>query len=99
MAQLNATVKIDIDLFHPKQYKDGWYYVVVQGQDKFIGLAKKEPFTRENPDPIKEPGDLWFEFGDTPSEAFHAIVRAQQSVQRMGLLARISKWFGAIAHR
>ena len=24
---------------------------------------------------------------------------AQQSVQRMGLWARISKWFGAIAHR
>lgn len=24
---------------------------------------------------------------------------AEQSVQRMGLLARISKWFGAIAHR
>ena len=24
---------------------------------------------------------------------------AQQSVQRMGLLARLSKWFGAIAHR
>ena len=24
---------------------------------------------------------------------------AEQSVQRMGLLARISKWFGEIAHR
>ncbi len=24
---------------------------------------------------------------------------AQQSVQRMGLLARIGQWFGAIAHR
>jgi hypothetical protein len=98
MAQLNATVKIDIELFRPRKYKDGWYYAVVQGKDKFVGLAKKEPFTCENPDPIKESGELWFEFGDTPSEAFHAIVRAQQSVQRMGLLARISKWFGAIAH-
>ena len=27
------------------------------------------------------------------------IGNAQQSVQRMGLLARISKWFGANAHR
>lgn len=99
VAQLNATVRIDIELFRPKQYKDGWYYAVVQGQDKFIGLAKKEPFTSEKPDPVKEPGELWFEFGDTPSEAFHAIVSAQQGMQRIGLLACISKWFGAIAHR
>jgi len=80
-------------------YRDSWYYAVVQGKDKFIGLAKKEPFTCKNPDPIKEPGELWFEFGDTPSEALHAIVRAQQSVQRIGLLARLKKWFGAIANR
>jgi hypothetical protein len=78
MAQLNAINKIDIELFHPKQYKDGWYYAVVRGKDKFVGLAKKEPFTCDNPDPIKEPGELWFEFGNTPNEAFHAIVSAQQ---------------------
>jgi hypothetical protein len=82
MAQLNATVKIDIELFHPKKYKDGWYYAVVQGKNKFVGLAKKEPFTCENPDPIKESGELWFEFGDTPSEAFRAIVRAQRRTVR-----------------
>ena len=41
------------------------------------------------------------------SPAYQAVIElrklyeksAQQSVQRMGLLARISKWFGAIAHR
>jgi len=31
--------------------------------------------------------------------AFQELKSDQQSVQRMGLLARISKWFGAIAHR
>ena len=81
MAQLSATVKIDIELFRPKKYKDGWYYAVVRGKDKFIALAKKQPFTCDNPDPIKESGELWFEFGDTPNEAFHAIVSVQQSVQ------------------
>jgi len=30
---------------------------------------------------------------------FKAWQNAQQSVQRIGLLARISKWFGAIANR
>lgn len=41
------------------------------------------------------------------SPAYQAVIElrklyekaAQHSVQRMGLLARISKWFGAIAHR
>jgi hypothetical protein len=29
----------------------------------------------------------------------HEIIAAEQCVQRMGLLARISKWVGEIAHR
>ena len=32
-------------------------------------------------------------------ESINADCAAQQSVQRIGLWARISKWFGAIAHR
>ena len=41
------------------------------------------------------------------SPAYQAVIElrklyeksAQQSVQRMGLLARVGQWFGAIAHR
>jgi len=66
--------RIKNELFYPKQYKDGWYYTVVMKKEKFIGLAKQTPFTKENPDPIKEPGEIWFEFGNTPSDALHSIV-------------------------
>lgn len=75
-----------------------WWFSVVKGKEKFVAMQKNTPFTCENPDPIREPGIVYFEFGDTSENAF-AKLRAQQSVQRMGLLARISKWFGAIAHR
>ena len=44
-------------------------YCVVKGKSKYIALAKIEPFTCENPDPILEPGELWFEFGNTPEQA------------------------------
>jgi hypothetical protein len=46
-----------------------YHYCAVRGKTKWIALAKHEPFTSDNPDPITEPGDLWFEFGDTPEEA------------------------------
>lgn len=50
-------------------------FVVIPGKKKlYIGLAKKEAFTSKTPDPILEPGELWFEFGKTPEEALEKIV-------------------------
>jgi hypothetical protein len=44
-------------------------YCVVKGKSRYIALAKEEPFTSENPNPVLEPGELWFELGDTAEEA------------------------------
>lgn len=49
------------------------HYHVIKGINHYIALAKEEPFTRENPDPIREPGELWFEFGDTPEQALERL--------------------------
>ena len=49
------------------------YYCVIHAKrldGRWIGLAKLEPFTSDTPDPITEPGELWFEFGDTQAEAY-----------------------------
>ena len=49
--------------------------------------------------------ELRIEITVTPVQYHHVVLpsfyseSAQQSVQRIGLLARISKWFGAIANR
>lgn len=45
------------------------YFYVFKGTSTYVALAKNEPFTCANPNPIYEPGDLWFEFGDTPEQA------------------------------
>jgi len=45
------------------------YFCVVKGKTKFIALAKNEPFTSENPDPILEPGEIYFEFGENEKQA------------------------------
>lgn len=50
-----------------------YYFSVIDSRtfpgEVFIALAKREPFTSLNPDPMTEPGNLWFEFGPTPAEA------------------------------
>lgn len=52
----------------------------------------------------KEQYGMWFDVGDAwylVRELLKAITKqkaAEQSVQWMGLLARIGQWFGAIAH-
>ena len=49
------------------------YYCVIQGRTEYIAMAKKEPFTSDRPSPLTEPGDLWFEFGNTRAEAYFKI--------------------------
>lgn len=62
----------------------------------------KIELTEESIAAMKEFSAALNHFSDEMSKtvvAFQEFQSAQQSVQRMGLLARISKWFGAIAHR
>jgi len=50
------------------------YYCVVPGRyAKFVAMAKLEPFTSDNPNPMTEPGDVWFELGETRAEAYWKI--------------------------
>ena len=53
-----------------------WYFTTwcspVTG--KWTGLAKRSPFV--NGHPIYEPGDVWFEFGDTEDAALDAVRRS-----------------------
>ena len=48
-------------------------FYVTKGKTKYIALAKEEPFTSDNPDPILEPGELHFAFGNTPEEALQNV--------------------------
>ena len=72
----------------------------------WVDLEKKGIVTYKDPDifPFSvsdKVGSASYHFAavaDTVKRAYE-IIAAEQSVQRMGLLARISKWFGAIAHR
>jgi hypothetical protein len=50
------------------------FFKVVKGKANYIALAKTEPFTRNDPNPILEPGDLWFEFGQTEEEALENLM-------------------------
>lgn len=55
-------------------------YCVIKGRNQYIALAKKEPFTRENPDPINEPGELYFEFGNTPEQAMSKLKESLEDI-------------------
>jgi len=76
-------------------------YCVVKGKNKYIALAKKEPFTCENPDLIRETGELWFEFGNTPEQALDRLkesltplaldLRPQRRKMNKALRAQASK--------
>lgn len=58
------------------------YCVVPVTLKKYIGMAKEEPFTSDKPDPMTEPGALWFAFGDTSAEAYWNIT---DEMIRLGL--------------
>ena len=49
------------------------YYCVIQGKSEYIAMAKQEPFTSDNPDPLAEPGVLWVVIGNTRAEAYFKI--------------------------
>jgi len=49
------------------------YFSIYKGVSKYVAMAKREPFTCDNPHPIYEPGDLWFEFGVTPEQALERL--------------------------
>lgn len=51
-----------------------WYFATWKGREKWYGLAKREPFV--NGHPIYEPGELWFEIGDTEDDALAAVRRS-----------------------
>lgn len=51
-----------------------WHFHLVKGISRWIALAKKEPFVTG--DPIMEPGDVWFEFWETPETAMLALKRS-----------------------
>lgn len=58
------------------------YYCVIQGKSKWVGMAKLEPFTRPDPNPITETGHVWFEMGKTRAEAYWKIT---DEMIRLGL--------------
>lgn len=51
-----------------------WYFAIKPGVEQYVALAKREPFVTQGPDPVYEPGELWYEFGDTPEEALGRLV-------------------------
>lgn len=53
----------------------GWYFWVYLGKaGQWYGLAKQEPFV--NGHPLFEPGEVWFEFGETYDAALDAIKKS-----------------------
>lgn len=50
-----------------------WYFTAWRSPltGRWTGLAKREPFVDGRP--LHEPGDVWFEFGETKEEAMKAI--------------------------
>lgn len=71
-------------LFHVGESgKQAVYYCVIPNEHGgFIGMAKTEPFTSAQPNPVTEPGDLWFEFGASSAQAFWKIT---DEMIRLGL--------------
>ena len=78
------------------------------GTAKFVALMKNEPFVLDEPDPIKEPGVVYFAMGETQEKAFQNL-RAQHRVHADELprsakpaflvgkfLSRLLAWFSAI---
>ena len=63
-------------------------YCVVKGKTKYIALAKEKPFTSETPDPILEPGWVWFEFGDTQEKALDRLIESLKKNHTLGRKTR-----------
>jgi len=83
---------LDTSLEH---FSHGWLALEKQGM-----VTYKDPdvFPPSVSDKVTSASYHFAAVADTVKRAYE-IIAAEQSVQRMGLLARISKWFGAIARR
>ncbi len=83
---------LDTSLEH---FSHGWLALEKQGM-----VTYKDPdvFPPSVSDKVTSASYHFAAVADTVKRAYE-IIAAEQSVQRMGLLSRISKWFGAIAHR
>lgn len=51
---------------------------------KYLALAKREPFQLPGADPISEPGEVWFKFGDDVADLVDLLVAEVQSAPRPG---------------
>lgn len=51
-----------------------WYTCTYQGISRWVAMAKRTPFVTG--DPIREPGEVWFEFGDTEEKAMEMLVKS-----------------------
>lgn len=64
------------------------YFSIVKGKSKFIACAKEGEFVTNPVDPIKEPGKLWFEFGETKAEAFHKL-ELSLAMRRLNIFGKV----------
>ena len=55
--------------------QDGWWYRIseARNEDGYIILAKREMFVLSEFEPLLEPGELRFEFGETEENALDNI--------------------------
>jgi hypothetical protein len=83
---------LDTSLEH---FSHGWLALEKQGM-----VTYKDPdvFPPSVSDKVTSASYHFSAVADTVKRAYE-IIAAEQSVQRMGLLARIGQWFGEIAHR
>ena len=73
-------------LFEPK-HKPVYYCVVSAGHGLYVGMAKLAPFTSSEPNPILEPGPIWFANGHTRERAFCNIT---EEMVRLGIEKNVS---------
>ena len=59
------------DAVNRQFYENGWWFTSYEGVVNWVGLAKKERFLTG--DLINEPGEVWFEFGQTMEQSLTAI--------------------------
>jgi hypothetical protein len=56
----------------PQEKIGEWYFAASPREYSWVGMAKRaDPFV--NGDPIHEPGEVWFGFGETEDEALAAV--------------------------
>ncbi len=63
-----------LDEFETHYHDSGWYIRTAQGRHRFVAWAKREMFVLE--DILLEPGDVYFEFGQTRERAVARLLAA-----------------------